>query len=244
MGNALWQSACMIALALRNGTEYSMPRNTSSTVWSPIYCAHLQNPKWQEGRVDVVIEEKQFHYVPIEWNKEWNSQQVLLNGYWQDVRYFEDYKEEVLNAFNFQWYHISDICSIHARYSDYLTIQGKHIIIDEPYLLAAMKEITERTGITRFKVFSDDLNLFRNRHGNLYPFEYSTNDNEVDDMVEISCCHSHINSSSTFSFWGAYLNKNPDKVIITQRDWFQPGWRDSHGVVDTTQIIPSSWIKI
>lgn len=240
MGNCLFQAACTIALALRNGTDFSMPFKTSNEFWSPIYCKHLQNTAWQEGRIDVVIEEKQFHYVPIEYSKSWNDKQVLLKGYFQDERYFLDFKDEVIRCFNFPWELKSDVCSIHARYGDYLTIAGKHILLDDDYLRAAIKEITARTGIVRFKVFSDDINTFKARHGNLYQFEYSTNTNEVDDMIEISCCHSHINSSSTFSWWGAYLNKNPDKVIITQREWFQPGWDGA----DTSKIIPSTWIKL
>jgi len=240
MGNALFQSAMMIATALRNGTEYSMPRQTSSSVWSPIYFPYLHNPKWQEGRVDMIIDEKQFHYVPLEYDKSWNDLQVVLRGYWQDQRYFKDYKDEVIAAFNLPWNHKPDICSIHARYGDYLTIPGKHIIIDDDYLKNAIDLIQDKTGIKRFKVFSDDINLFKNRHGSLYPFEYSTNDNEVDDLIEISCCASHINSSSTFSWWGAYLNKNPDKIIVTQRDWFRMGWDGA----DTSGIIPSEWIKI
>lgn len=240
MGNCLFQAAATIALALRNGADFSMPFSTSSDVWSPIYCKHLQNQKWQQGRVDIIIEEKQFNYDPIQYDKNWNTKQVLLKGYFQDERYFVDFKNEIIDLFNFHWELKKDVCSIHARYGDYLTIPGKHIIIDDDYLRKAIKEITERTGIVRFKIFSDDVNMFKSRHGNIYQFEYSTNTNEVDDMIEISSCHSHINSSSTFSWWSAYLNRNPEKVIITQREWFQHGWDGA----DTSGIIPSTWIKL
>lgn len=244
MGNALFQSAAMIALALRNGVEFAMPKITSSEVWSPVYLQHLVNPKWVVGKVNVVIEEKQFHYVPIEYKKEWDNQQVQLRGYFQDERHFIDFKDEIIKLFDFPYSMVEDTCSIHARYSDYLTIHGKHVLVDEPYLHKAMDYIMDKTGIKKFKVHSDDISLFKERHGNLYDFEYSTNDNEIDDLISISNCHSQINSSSTFSWWGAYLNRNPEKVVITLKNWFQEGWRDHHGVVDTSKIIPSSWIKI
>lgn len=244
MGNALFQSAAMIALALRNGVEFAMPEITSSEVWSPVYMPHLANPKWQIGKVDVVIEEKQFHYVPIEYKKEWDNKQVQLRGYFQDERHFIDFKDEVINLFNFPYSMVEDTCSIQARYGDYLRIEGKHIVIDEQYLHKAMEEIMNRTGIKKFKIFSDDIPLFQSRHGELYDFEYSTNDNEVEDLIGIANCHSNIGSSSTFAWWGAYLNRNPNKVVITQKNWFQKGWQDHHGVVDTSAIIPSSWIKL
>ena len=68
----------------------------------------------------------------------------------------------------------------------------------------------------------------------------ATSTNEVDDLVEMSCCHSNINSSSTFSWWSAWLNRNPDKVIITQEKWFQDGWMN----MNTEDIIPSNWHKL
>jgi hypothetical protein len=240
MGNALFQAAATIALALRNGAEFSIPTQTSHEFWSPLYLQHLVNPKWERGRVDRIITEQQFHYAEIEYNREWNNQQVMLQGYWQSEKYFADFKDEIVRLFNFPWHHQGSVCSIHARYGDYLTIAGKHILIDDSYLTRAMKLITELTGIKRFKVFSDNLPLFKERHGNLYPFEYSTNNGIVEDLVEISSCHSHINSSSTFSWWAAYLNRNPHKTVITQMKWFQDGWDGAN----TNDIVPESWIKL
>ena len=89
-------------------------------------------------------------------------------------------------------------------------------------------------------IFFEMKNYFQNKFGHLYNFEYSTNSDIMQDFIEISCCHSNINSSSTFSFWGAYLNRNPEKIVITQEKWFQTGWDGA----DTKDIIPSTWIKL
>jgi len=147
----------------------------------------------------------------------------------------------MLEAFNLPWQLKEDTCSIHARYGDYLTIEGKHIIIDEEYLLKSMSLITERTGVKKFKVFSDDIPLFKQRHGYLYDFEYSENGADImQDLIDASCCAHNICSSSTFSWWIYWLNRNPDKVGIFQEKWFQDGWDGA----DTKDIYPSGVIKL
>lgn len=245
MGNWLWQAASIYAYCLEHGLEFSAPIYTGSHVWSPLYCPHLQSPKMTHPFYpDIHIVEKQFHYVPLPFEESWRRLNILFTGYFQAVPYIEKYRDEIIKAFNFKWELKPDICSIQARFGDYREIHGKHIIIDADYLVKAMKIVMDKTGIKRFKVFSDDLTYVRNTLGHIYDFEYSTNGNEVDDLVEISCCHSNICSSSTFAFWGAYLNQNPDKVVIFSTSWFQPGWRDEHGIVDTKDIICSEFIKI
>jgi hypothetical protein len=245
LGNFLWECAVAFCYAEKHGLKFSVPKSTSHDFWSPIYLHHLIDPEYNPQAPAVMVQEKQFHYDgEIEFREEWRGRNIILHGYWQSWRYIEGYKAEILEAFNLPWYHIPDVCSIHARFGDYLTYVDKHIIVDEPYLRSAVEFIKAETGIVRFKVYSDDIPYFKANLGHIYDFEYSTNKGIMEDLVEISCCHSHINSSSTFSWWGSYLNKNPDKVIVTQRSWFREGWRDDHGVVNTKDIIPSNWVKL
>lgn len=240
MGNVLFQAAHTIAFALKNEQDFSFPNRTQDPYWNPLYLQHLVNPKWEQGREDVLINEPHYHYAQIEYKKEWDGLQVVLNGYWQSAKYFDDFRSEILYLFEFPYKIIDDVCSIHARYGDYLRLPEKHILMNEDYLLASIKEMTNKTGIKRFKVFSDDIKYFKEKHGNIYDFEYSTNNNEVADMTEMSCCHSQICSSSTFAWWGAYLNRNPEKVIITPKKWFQDGWMG----MNTKDVIPDKWIKL
>lgn len=240
MGNFLFQVGATIGYAFKYGQEFSIPNRTQDPFFNPIYLQHLVNPKYIQGKEDILINENGMQYQPIEWKDEWKDKQVVLNGYWQSYKYIDEYRNEILYLFDFPYKIKPDVCSIHARFGDYFHVTGKHIIVDEPYLTGAMNIIMERTGIEIFKIFSDDIPLFKEKFGSLYNFEYSTNSNEVDDLVEISCCHSNINSSSTFSWWGSWLNRNPDKTIITPSKWFQDGWMN----MDTKDVIPENWIKI
>lgn len=240
IGNAMFQAATCFGYSKRYDVDFTMPFITGSEKWAQIPMKWLQDKRFDPYTSFVEIVEIQHNYQYLPFKEEWRSKNIRLTGYWQTSKYFSECREEMLKTFNIPWNLINDTCSIHARYGDYLTIPGKHIVINEKYLTQAMRLITEKTGITKFKVFSDDIELFKQRHGNLYNFEYSTNSDEWSDLVDISCCHSHINSSSTFSFWGAYLNRNENKIVITPKDWFQPGY----GNLNTADIIEPDWIKI
>jgi hypothetical protein len=240
MGNVLFQAAHTIAFALKNNQEFSFPNRTQDPYWNPLYLQHLVNEKYEQGREDILINEPHYHYAPLEYKKEWDGRQVVLNGYWQSEKYFKDFRNEIIYLFGYPYSIKEDICSIHARYGDYLMLPEKHILMNEGYLKIAMNTITAKTGITRFKVFSDDIHYFKTNLGRLSDFEYSANGNEVSDMIEMSCCHSNINSSSTFAWWGSWLNKNPDKVVVTPEKWFQDGWMN----MNTKDVIPDTWIKL
>lgn len=240
LGNFFMEAFTAWSYAKKNGLKFTIPFHTSNEYWSPIYSTHLQDPTFDNTLPSITINEKHFHYAELPYEPAWEGRNIFLRGYFQDYRYWDEYREEMLDAFKFNWDLIPDTCAIHSRFGDYLTIEGKHIIVDEPYLTKAIPLITKKTGIKKFKVFSDDINYFKNKFGSLYDFEYSENKDIWSDFEEISCCHSHINSSSTFSWIAAYINRNPDKVIITQEKWFQDGWDNA----DTSNIIPNNWIKL
>lgn len=239
-GNFFFECATAWAYAKGHGLEFSVPKNTSHEFWSPIYLQHLIDPSYNPSISPIVVREQAFHYNELPFEEAWRGCSIMLHGYFQSDKYFNEYREEMLNAFALPWHPESDVCSIHARYGDYLTIEGKHIIIDEDYLLKAMRGISEYTGITRYKVFSDDIPLFKQRHGDLFNFEYSENTDILQDLIDMSCCAHHINSSSTFAWWGAYLNRSADKIVVTPHKWFQDGWDNA----DTKDIVPQEWIKI
>jgi len=58
-------------------------------------------------------------------------------------------------------------------------------------------------------------------------------------MLLMSVCDHNIIANSTFSWWGAYFNANPGKVVCYPSVWFGPGV--SH---DTRDLCPESWAKI
>jgi hypothetical protein len=57
-------------------------------------------------------------------------------------------------------------------------------------------------------------------------------------MRLMSMCQHHIIANSSFSWWGAWLNANPNKIVIGPKKWF------ACNQFDTSDILPSGWIKI
>jgi hypothetical protein len=58
-------------------------------------------------------------------------------------------------------------------------------------------------------------------------------------LLLMSVCDHNIIANSTFSWWGAYLNANPKKVVCYPSLWFAAGV--SH---DTRDMFPEAWKKI
>lgn len=234
-----------MAYALKHNLDFTVPLETSSHKWSPLYLHHLQDRSYNPHLRKIDIWEVGHEYQELEFREEWRDCNIIIQGYRQTERYFKDYRSELLYLFDIPYEKVNK-CSIHARFGDYLTVKDntgkfKHVVIDEQYLKSAMSIIMGTCGEgIPFKVFSDDIELFKQRHGSIWDFEYSTNTNEWDDLVEISNCAHQINSSSTFSWWGAWLNRNPNKIVITQKEWFNGNWMN----LNVDDIVPETWIKL
>jgi len=245
MGNFVLECLCAISYALDHDMDFTVPLETSSPKWSPLYFLHLQDHSYNRNLKVVQLWENGHHYQTLPFEEEWRGNNIIIEGYRQSFLYSQKHRQEILYLLDLP-HELIPAISLHARFGDYLTVKmndiSKHVIVDEPYITEAIKLVKEKTGLDRVKVFSDDLPYFRQHFGHLYDFEYSTNTNEYDDFVEISRHHSNINSSSTFSLCAAWLNRNPDKVVVTQKHWF--GNNDNWMNLEIKDIVPPEFIKL
>lgn len=178
-----------------------------------------------------------------------NKENVLLDGYFQSEKYFDGAKDEVRRYFSAPTEFEKGVCSIHIRRGDYLLYPTKHPVVTVEYIWKAILEINTRTNCSYFKVFSDDIIWCkRSFSDNGYFMEDTTftfmprQVNARLDMCAMMRCEHNIIANSTFSWWGAWLNPNPDKIVISpsKENWFGPG--NAH--LDTSDIIPEKWIQI
>lgn len=235
MGNFLFECATAYAYALRHGLEFSVPKFTNSDFHNPIYLHHLQNQNFNPNLPVTRLAEANFHYGELPFNEAWRGGNILLTGYFQSEKYFIEYRNEVLTAFGYHWEMKKGVVAVHNRRGDYLIYKEKHPYYGEDWILRAMNFFPGY----RFRFFSDEISWAKEKFGHRDDCEFSEGSIEQ-DLIDISCCEHHINSSSTYSWWGAWLNRNPDKIIITPQQWFTPNW----GGLDTKDVLPDSWIKL
>lgn len=172
----------------------------------------------------------------------------FLFGGWHSEKYFQSIKNEILDTFklnvddDLNIKHIEQIkntesVAIHVRRGDYM--KGIHFemygsVCSKDYFEIAIKKINEMVESPHFFVFSNDLqwvkdNLILNKCTFI---DCNTGKDSWKDMYLMSNCKYNINSNSTFSWWGAWLNHNPKKIItpfyfvnnLETKDFYPPSW--------------------
>lgn len=239
MGNALFQYATAFSYAKKHGLRFSIPRETNDAKWNPIYLEHLLIP---HGTPDITIQEKTyFKCDELEFKEEWKYGKVIeLEGYFQNPKYFQEYRREILEAFNIDTtIHNEDTISIQVRRGDYLIYTDKHPAFSDEYMCNAM----DMVGFNKFLVFSDDIpwcrGYFNDKKFNWAQIDFQEGKSEIEDIKGIACCVGHINSSSTFAWWGSWIGYQ-DAITITPEIWLL----HKHANEWMDEIIPSNWIKI
>lgn len=166
------------------------------------------------------------------------SGNVILDGYWQSFKYFENASDTVRKVFHFpmpsQAENISLIkqikesesVSIHVRRGDYNTERGKsfHGLLDKTYYDKALADITEYTKKPTLFVFSDEIEWCKANLAFSHPtiFVDSNSPNTgAQDMQLMSSCKHNIIANSSFSWWAAWLNTNPHKRVYAPKNWFK-----------------------
>jgi hypothetical protein len=150
-----------------------------------------------------------------------NEYDYILNGYWQNYRYFWNHRKEIKSIINLQKineYDFTDSCSLHIRRGDYLQNQDTHPVLDISYYKKAL-EIINPSG--KIYVLSDDLKWCRENIG-IPNAVFVDNDCPIHNLSVMSQCSNNIIANSTFSWWGAFLNKNEDKEVVYPNNWLDP----------------------
>lgn len=180
---------------------------------------------------------------------------AYLSGYWQSEKYFKANEAEIRDAFAFKQV-MSDSnsrlaeeiqrinsVSIHVRRGDYVTNMNTKAVHGEctlDYYQQAIRHVAERLDQPKFYFFSDDIGWTKENLKFDFPHCYVDTNfgmESYNDMWLMSLCKHQIIANSSFSWWGAWLNSNPEKLVIAPQKWFK---NDN----DLSDLIPQNWTTI
>lgn len=172
-----------------------------------------------------------------------------LQGWFQDSRYFEKYNDLILKELSPRSkIRISaalsgllkerNTVSVHIRRGDYVKA---HNMLSVNYYKNAMKHAGELIKDPFWIVFSDEPEWVK-KNFDFGENCYYVSGNEIlkdyEELMVMSCCRNNIIANSTFSWWGAWLNRNPEKIIIAPDKWRLKGISGCG-----TDILPAGWIR-
>lgn len=162
---------------------------------------------------------------------------VYFQGYWQSVDFFGGVEDELrtkifqnISVENAECERIleeiesCEAVSLHLRRGDYLGEEQQIIygnICTEDYYNTAIKYMQDRVPKCCFYIFSNEPQWVREHFNldNAKIVDVNNEDNGYLDMYLMSKCSHNIIANSSFSWWGAWLNKNTDKIVIGPEKW-------------------------
>lgn len=182
------------------------------------------------------------------------TKNTYLNGYWQSEKYFLEISDILRKEFSFknppdretknllnQIKHINSV-SLHIRRGDYVSdsqTKAAHYVDLEEYYKKAVNYIMENSNNPHFYIFSDDPQWVKDNFIKDFDYtiiDFNPTDKGYEDLRLMSTCKHNIIANSSFSWWGAWLNNNPEKIVIAPSKWF------NISEYNTKDLIPESWI--
>lgn len=243
---------------------------TRRTYWYSLLDKLFTNTTWSRPEIDnprifslPEIKEKGFEHdelIAIRVNLEKNP--ACLHGYFQSYKYFEKHYETIIKLIGLRakqedirnkttlLHGGTPTVSLHFRLGDYVEKQSHHPIMSIKYYMGALTHIIDQVGSDTFRVIyfgeKDDettikicIQILTKKFPHL---EFIKADLEEDweQMLLMSCCTHNVIANSSFSWWGAYFNRDPKKIVCYPSIWFGPAMQNHN----TKDLCPLSWVKI
>jgi len=265
LGNMMFQISAAMNLAAKKNTETCFP-NFSNHLKYANSRWHLQYSKEksdfrcpndaEEYRRFLKLNEQpdkntksfKIYNYPFQYS-DWlpNETDFAIDGYFQSEKYFTEIREDLLQFFKppaeteaiieKKYGHLLNgrTISLHVRRGDYVNLSNLYNILNVDYYKNSIDSVGDYENCL---VFADDIAWCKENFCFKNCF-FVENEKDYIEMFLMSKCDVNIISNSSFSWWGAWLNKKPHKIIAPDK-WFEKGY--SH--LSDKDIIPENWFKI
>lgn len=175
---------------------------------------------------------------------------AYFDGYWHSYKYLinnlitkkiqfdleqenlvKQYQESILN---------SNSVMMHIRRGDYLLSTNKNILLSKEYYDRAIQQMLDEKKNIELFIFSDDIDWVKNNWQFNAPANYiekfDFQDSSIEELKLMTMCKNHIIANSTFSWWGAWLGKHQEQIVISPKYWLDDN------ITITENLIPKSWL--
>lgn len=180
----------------------------------------------------------------------------FYDGYFQNEKYFKSLREDLLKDFSLKESFAqlnapnqnilnqiknTNSISLHIRRGDYISLEhvnNTHGICSLEYYKKAIDYITSKIKNPHFYIFSDDINWVKENLKIDYPYTIVdfNQGKSYCDLELMRNCKNNITANSSFSWWAAWLNENPEKIVISPKKWLAKKQK--------CDIVPKEWVKL
>ena len=249
LGNYLFQIASTYSKSIDENLNFfldindisvahSNPDNYKNNIFRKLKFQEIKKPYYQYN-------EPSFNYLKTPKFK----YDIKMAGYFQSEKYFINNRKKILDLFSiddetndYLKTKYGDIlnentCSLHVRRGDYVKLRGFHPTQSIEYYKKSVKHIGEDS---HFLIFSDDIKWCKKNLSFIKNKTFIEGNTDYQDLYLMSMCKNNIIANSSFSWWGAWLNKNRHKKVVSPKVWF--GKKNKH--LNTDDIHCKKWIVI
>lgn len=198
---------------------------------------------------------------PLGYKREYllKKHKLYYLGFWQSEKYFSNIRETIrlelsnliapsnVNLRTIDTLSIDqNSVSLHIRRGDYVLDENTtnfHGFCGLEYYQRAFDLLIEKIGVCNLYVFSDDFKWakrYLNFPCKIVFVDWNSDETNHEDLRLMSLCKHNIIANSSFSWWGAWLNNNPNKIVIAPRNWFAQPEENKRAV----HLLPSDWLKV
>ena len=249
LGNYIFQIATAYMISKRDGKNFKVDYSDISVIHKPIetYFNNIFRKIKFVGKQSYDnshVNEDPITYIEIPKM----GGNVHLTGYYQNEMYFSHIESDIKELFEIdndtKNYLIekysetlnSETCSLHVRRGDYVKKQNFHPLQTVEYYKKSIDIIGEDKN---YLIFSDDIEWCEKNLSFIKNKTFISGNKDYQDLYLMSLCNDNIIANSSFSWWGAWMNNNPNKKVIAPDNWFGKNVNINSG-----DIVPDEWIKL
>lgn len=264
LGNQLFQIFNVIAYSMKynKNIEFKYSDTLEIGTKRPTYWNNLLKNLRQFTTISPakykIYKEPQFHYKEIPYI----NGNISFDGYYQSFLYFKDYISNINNMINLKKMQIQigdqykdytglGVISLHFRVGDYINKQDCHPILNLEYYEKSLNIIIKKANINKWKIICffekndtsiviEQITLLKNIFTQCTFINIDHNISDWEQLLLMTMCEHNIIANSTFSWWGAYLNNNSNKIICYPNIWFGSKLKK----YSTRDLYPDNWILI